>query len=84
LPRPRGKLSAWWANVQRSWNEHISEVRKHIDERQASHNLEAVQREADSAEEDAAFAVDYAYAAIEEAPATAGCSGRGDEHPGLG
>ena len=63
----KGKLSAWWARLQRSWEEHTAEVREHIDERRASHDLEAAQREADSAEEDASFAVDYAYAAIEEA-----------------
>ena len=63
----KGKLSAWWARLQRSWDEHIAEVRRNIDERRASHNLEAAQREADGADEDAAFAVDYAYAAIEEA-----------------
>ena len=63
----KGKLSAWWARLQRSWDEHIAEARQNIDERRASHNLEAAQREADSAEEDASFAVDYAYAAIEEA-----------------
>jgi len=63
----KGKLSAWWARLQRSWEEHTAEVREHIDERRASHDLEAAKREADSAEEDASFAVDYAYAAIEEA-----------------
>jgi hypothetical protein len=61
------KLSAWWARLQRSWDEHIAEMRKNIDERRGSHNIEAAQRDADSAEEDAAYAVDYAYAAIEEA-----------------
>ena len=63
----KGKLSAWWTRLQRSWDEHISEVRQNIDARRATHNLEAAQREADSAEEDASFAIDYAYAAIEEA-----------------
>jgi len=63
----KGKLSAWWTRLQRSWDEHITEIRKNIDERRASHDLEAARREADSAEEDASFAVDYAYAAIEEA-----------------
>ena len=63
----KGKLSAWWAKLQRSWTEHIAEVRQNIDQRRASHNLDAAQREADSAEEDASFAIDYAYAAIEEA-----------------
>jgi hypothetical protein len=61
------KLSAWWTRLQRSWDEHIAEMRQNIDERRASHNIEAAQREADSAEEDATYAVDYAYAAIEEA-----------------
>ena len=63
----KGKLSAWWARLQRSWDEHIAEIRQNIDERRATHDLEAAQREADNAEEDAAYAVDYAYAAIEEA-----------------
>ena len=63
----KGKLSAWWTRLQRSWDEHIDAVRQNVDERRASHDLEAAQREADSAEEDAAFAIDYASAAIEEA-----------------
>jgi hypothetical protein len=63
----KGKLSAWWTRLQRSWDEHIAELRQNIDDRRASNNLEAAQREADSAEEDASFAVEYAYAAIEEA-----------------
>ena len=53
----KGKLSAWWTRLQRSWDEHIAEIRQNIDERRSSHNLEAAQREADSAEEDASFAV---------------------------
>jgi hypothetical protein len=63
----KGKLSAWWTRLQRSWDEHIAEIHQHIEERRASHDLEAAQRAADSAEDDAAFAIDYAYAAIEEA-----------------
>jgi hypothetical protein len=63
----KGKLSAWWSRLQRSWDEHLAAVRQNIDERRATHDLEAAQREADSAEDDASFAVDYAYAAIEEA-----------------
>jgi hypothetical protein len=63
----KGKLSAWWASLQRSWTEHVAEIRRNIDERRASHDVEVAQREADGAEEDAVFAVNYAYAAIEEA-----------------
>jgi len=63
----KGKLSAWWTRLQRSWDEHIAELRQNIDQRRGAHDLDVARREADSAEEDAAFAVDYAYAAIEEA-----------------
>jgi hypothetical protein len=63
----RGKLSAWWDSLLRSWNEHIAEIRNRVDEKRAEHDLNAAQKDAESAEEDAAFAVDFAYAAIEEA-----------------
>ena len=41
----KGKLSAWWSRLQRSWDEHIAEVRQNIDERRASHDLAAAQRD---------------------------------------
>jgi hypothetical protein len=63
----QGKISAWWDSVQRSWNDHLTGVRKDIDEKRASHDLKMAQRTADGAEADAEFAVDYALAAIEEA-----------------
>jgi hypothetical protein len=63
----KGKLSAWWDSVQRSWNEHLAAVRKDVDDERSAHDLKAAQRIADRAEDDAVFAVDYAYAAIEEA-----------------
>lgn len=60
-------LSAWSNDLQRSWNEHLAAARKQIDDRRAAHDLKTAQRNADNAEEDAAFAIDYAYGAIEEA-----------------
>jgi len=63
----KGKLSVWWYDVQRSWDEHIERIRTDIDSRRAEHDLERAQTNADNAEYDAAFAVDYAYGAIEEA-----------------
>jgi hypothetical protein len=63
----KGKISVWWDDVQRSWNENIAKIRKNVDDRRAEHDAKAAQRAADSADEDAAFAIDYAYAAIEEA-----------------
>jgi hypothetical protein len=63
----KGKISAWWDSVGRSWNDHLAAVRKDFDDKRATHDLKSAQRRADNAEDDAAFAVDYAYAAVEEA-----------------
>jgi hypothetical protein len=60
-------VSAWWAKVQQSWNENIASIRRAVDERKAQHDLKSAQRAAEQADEDAAFAIDYAYAALEEA-----------------
>jgi hypothetical protein len=63
----KGKLSAWWESVQRSWNEHLAAIRKNIEDRRAEHDLAAAEKVADRAEEDASFAIAFAYAALEEA-----------------
>ena len=63
----QGKLSSWWDNTQRAWNDHVNHIRDDIDEKRAAHDLKMAQRVADGAEADADFAVDYAIAAIEEA-----------------
>ena len=63
----QGKISSWWDDTQRAWNEHVNHIRDHIDEKRAALDLKMAQRDADGAEADAEFAVDYALAAIEEA-----------------
>jgi hypothetical protein len=63
----KGQISAWWDSVQRSWHEHIAEIRKKVEDRRATHDLKAAQHAAERADKDAAFAVDFALAAIEEA-----------------
>ena len=63
----KGQISAWWDATQRSWNDHVTAVRKNVDDKRAAHDLKAAQRYAGQAEADAAFAIDYAYAALEEA-----------------
>ena len=63
----KGKISAWWDNVQNSWHDHLAAVRQGAEDRKADHDLKSKQRAAERADEDAAFAVDYAFAAIEEA-----------------
>jgi hypothetical protein len=59
----KGKLSVWWHDVQRSWNEHVAKIRQDVDSKRAEHDVERAQRYAENAEDDATFAVDYAYAA---------------------
>ena len=51
----------------RSWNDHVATVRQNIDDRRAAHDLASAQRAADQADDDAAYAIDYAFAAIDEA-----------------
>jgi hypothetical protein len=63
----KGKISAWWDKVERSWHEHVAAVRKGAEDRKAAHDAKAAQRAAEQADEDASYAIDYAYAAIEEA-----------------
>jgi len=62
-----GKVSEWWTGVGKSWNEHVAAVRKNVDDKKAEHDLKVARRTADQADADASFAIDYAYAVIEEA-----------------
>ena len=63
----KGQISAWWDNLQRSWTDHLAAIRKNVDEKRASHDQKTAQRAAERADNDAAFAIDYAYAAVEQA-----------------
>ena len=63
----KDKASTGWDKVQRSWNEHLTDVRNDLEGRKAAHDLKSARRAADRAEEDAVWAIDYAYAAIDEA-----------------
>jgi hypothetical protein len=60
-------ISAWWTGVQKNWSDHISEIRRNIGEKRAAVDAKVAKREADHAEKDAAFAVDFALGAVEEA-----------------
>jgi hypothetical protein len=63
----KGKVAAWWSDVQKSWDEQIGSIRRDIESKKAEHDVKTAQRKADSAEEDAEFAIQYAYWAVEEA-----------------
>ena len=63
----QNKLSVWWYDLQRTWNEHVAKIRDDIDTKQAEHDKDRAERRAEHRADDAAFAVDFAYTAIEEA-----------------
>jgi hypothetical protein len=63
----KGRMSDWWESVQHEWSKHLKAVQKSFDDKKAAHDLKSAQKAADRADDDAAFALDYAYAAIDEA-----------------
>ena len=63
----QAEVSVWWDGVARAWNQHVTTVRQHIDDRVAAHDLKAAQRDAKEADEYASYLIDYTYAAVEEA-----------------
>jgi hypothetical protein len=68
----KGKLSVWWNDLQRSWNEHVAKIREDVDAKRAEHDVDRAQRYAENAEDDATFAVEYAYAASWRRPEPGG------------
>ena len=63
----KNKLSVWWYDLQRTWNEHVAKVRDDIDTKRAEHDVDRAERRAEHRADDAVFAVEFAYSAIEEA-----------------
>jgi hypothetical protein len=50
-----------------SWNELVTKVRHDVDDKKAAHDAKRAEDRADGSEVDAQFAIEYAFAAIEEA-----------------
>jgi hypothetical protein len=63
----KGQVSDWWKGVQKGWNERIAKVRENIESKKTALDLHDAQLRADWAEQDARFAIDFAYSAIVEA-----------------
>jgi hypothetical protein len=63
----QGRISSRWTDVQRSWNDHVGKLREDMESRKEEHDVHMAQVKADHAEEDARFAVDFAYSAVVEA-----------------
>jgi len=61
------EVSAWWSDVQRDWSDHITQVRADVKGRKAERDKKRLVHRAETAERNAAAAVDFASAAIEEA-----------------
>ena len=66
----KDKISGWWDEQQQAWNDRVAKVRKHLDEQKTTYDLVTLENQAELAESDAKFAIDYAYSAIEEAEYT--------------
>jgi len=60
-------VSAWWTDVGRAWDTHITKMRQHIHEQSAKHDLKTAQRDAEDAAAYASYLIDYTYAAVQEA-----------------
>ena len=63
----RDRISTWWSDVQRSWDEGVAKMRADVESRKVEHDVHKAQRRADRAEEEARFAIDFAYSTVVEA-----------------
>ena len=51
----RDRISNWWADMQRSWDEGVAKMRADVESRKAEHDIHKAQHRADRAEEEARF-----------------------------
>ena len=61
------QISASWNDMQKSWSNHMAQVRQGIDDKKGQLDARRAETRADDAEADALFAIDYAYGTVEEA-----------------
>jgi hypothetical protein len=61
------RTDAWADNIQRSWDDHMARARERSDARKARHAADRAESDAEDAESYAAYSIDLAYSAIEEA-----------------
>ena len=60
-------IGTWWTETQRAWSKHVAQSHHLNDSKYRIIDLRLAQRTAHDAEVNAAFAIDYACAALEEA-----------------
>ena len=61
------KAADRWADLQRSWDTHVAQVRERLDSRHAEHDAKRARRRAEDAEDYAAYAIAFAHSAVVEA-----------------
>ena len=62
--KTKSDISEWWKDLGRDWKKQIESIRRHVDKDRAAHDLKHAQKAAERADDDAAFAIDYVYAAL--------------------
>ena len=60
-------ISASWNDMQKSWSDHMAQVRQSIEDKKGQRDARRAEARADDVEADALFAIDYAYGTVEEA-----------------
>ncbi len=65
--KTKNDVSDWWSNLGRDWKKQVKSIRREVDQDRATHDLKHAQKAAQRADDDAAFAIDYVYAALAEA-----------------
>lgn len=58
---------SWWNDTRQSIDARIAELREERDDHRAARSVKRAERRADDAEQDAAYAVDFALAMLDEA-----------------
>ncbi len=61
------RVSGWFADVQRSWDELVAKVRKDVEGKRAEHDVHKANKRAEHAEEYASSTIAFAYSAVVEA-----------------
>jgi hypothetical protein len=65
--KTKNDISEWWSDLGREWKKQIASIRREVDKDRAAHDLKHAQKAAERADDDAAFAIDFVYAALGEA-----------------
>ncbi|HZC51992.1 MAG TPA: hypothetical protein VE441_05800 [Mycobacterium sp.] len=60
-------VRSWWNETRESIDARVATLRAERDDHKAAHEVKKAERRADDAEEDAAYAVDFALAMLDEA-----------------